>query len=225
MLRRVSLAVDTGSGIQKVADELGADITMLDCKDFGNKEMAMLMEIRAPKCNLEDVLMGLRRTKLFTRIYAAQSHNSKCLFVGILNRLPICQAAHDSYVLCVTCAYNSKVRPLQWDILVKDQDALGTLLSRLEQMSIGAKMTSVSSVSREDGLTSRQREVLEKAVSMGYFEFPRRTNLGALASALEVKPSTLSEILRSLERKIVAKYAAELKSTKVLGDSSGTGFP
>ncbi len=140
--------------------------------------------------------------------------------MGVLDRLPICQAAHDSYVLCVTCAYNTKVRPLQWDILVKDQDALGTLLGRLEQMSIGAEMTSVSRVSREDGLTSRQREVLEKAISMGYFEFPRRTNLGALASALEVKPSTLSEILRSLERKIVAKYAAELKSSKALGDSS-----
>ena len=53
-------------------------------------------------------------------------------------------------------------------------------------------------------LKARQMEVVSTAVTQGYFEFPRRISLTGLSELVGVKPSTLSEILRSAERRILA---------------------
>jgi predicted DNA binding protein len=52
-------------------------------------------------------------------------------------------------------------------------------------------------------LTARQEEVLGKALVKGYFEFPRRISLTNLSELVGVRPSTLSEILRSAERRVL----------------------
>jgi predicted DNA binding protein len=48
----------------------------------------------------------------------------------------------------------------------------------------------------------RQEEVLRKAFSMGYFDFPRRIDSFELAKELKIAISTLSEILRAAERRV-----------------------
>lgn len=55
-------------------------------------------------------------------------------------------------------------------------------------------------------LTPREQEVLYYAYSRGYYSTPRRVTLRKLSEELRVKPSTLNEILRSAERKIVTAY-------------------
>ena len=55
-------------------------------------------------------------------------------------------------------------------------------------------------------LTDRQREVLETALLMGYFEVPRKCTLAELSDSLGVDPSTASTVLRRGESRIVATY-------------------
>jgi hypothetical protein len=52
-------------------------------------------------------------------------------------------------------------------------------------------------------LTDRQREVIEAAHAMGYFEYPRRTTAEAAAAALDVSPSAFAETLRAAERTLL----------------------
>jgi len=52
-------------------------------------------------------------------------------------------------------------------------------------------------------LTARQEEILGTALTQGYFEFPRRISLTDLSELIGVRPSTLSEILRGAERRIL----------------------
>ena len=54
-------------------------------------------------------------------------------------------------------------------------------------------------------LTKRQKEIILTAVAQGYFEFPRRISLTGLGELLGIRPSTVSEILRSAERRLVAR--------------------
>jgi len=56
---------------------------------------------------------------------------------------------------------------------------------------------------RQVALTERQEEVLGTALEQGYFEFPRKISLTNLSELVGVRPSTLSEILRSAERRIL----------------------
>jgi predicted DNA binding protein len=60
-----------------------------------------------------------------------------------------------------------------------------------------------------DRLSPRQRELVQRAVSAGYFEVPRRVSLTELAERLQLAKSTLSERLAVIERKLIAE-AVEL---------------
>jgi DNA-binding CsgD family transcriptional regulator len=52
-------------------------------------------------------------------------------------------------------------------------------------------------------LTERQREVLETAHAMGYFEHPKGANAGEVADALGISTSTLSEHLAAAQSKLL----------------------
>jgi hypothetical protein len=52
-------------------------------------------------------------------------------------------------------------------------------------------------------LTPRQREVLETAFEMGYFERPRRANATEVAETLGIGPSTFREHLAAAETKLL----------------------
>jgi predicted DNA binding protein len=52
-------------------------------------------------------------------------------------------------------------------------------------------------------LTERQREVLETAHEMGYFEHPKGANAGEVADELDISTSTFSEHLAASQRKLM----------------------
>lgn len=52
-------------------------------------------------------------------------------------------------------------------------------------------------------LTERQREVLETAYAMGYFEYPRGANATEVAEELGIRPSTFTEHLNAAQSKIL----------------------
>lgn len=69
------------------------------------------------------------------------------------------------------------------------------------------ELRSVVGTSASGGLlTDRQREVLETALLMGYFEVPRECTLAELSDSLGIDPSTASTVLRRGESRIVATY-------------------
>ncbi len=52
-------------------------------------------------------------------------------------------------------------------------------------------------------LTGRQREVLEQAYEMGYFEYPRTANASEVAESLDIRPSTFTEHLNTAQSKLL----------------------
>lgn len=67
-----------------------------------------------------------------------------------------------------------------------------------------------SHLSRDLGLTGKQRETLLPALERGYFDGPRATTQSALAESLGVSDSAVSEILRrAITRLVAATLASE----------------
>jgi len=54
-----------------------------------------------------------------------------------------------------------------------------------------------------DIFTTRQREVLETAFRMGYFEIPRESSLAAVAETLDIDKSSASTTLRRAEGRLL----------------------
>ncbi|WP_253736948.1 helix-turn-helix domain-containing protein [Halohasta salina] len=55
-------------------------------------------------------------------------------------------------------------------------------------------------------LTDRQREALEAAVDVGYYDVPRTGDTAAVAAELDCEPSTAGELLRKAEAAVVVDY-------------------
>ncbi|AFZ71668.1 helix-turn-helix domain-containing protein [Natronobacterium gregoryi] len=60
-----------------------------------------------------------------------------------------------------------------------------------------------------DALTDRQREVLETAHELGYFEYPRGSNATEVADAIGIAPSTFTEHLTTAQSKIMDVLVGE----------------
>lgn len=54
-------------------------------------------------------------------------------------------------------------------------------------------------------LTDRQREVVETAYAMGYFEYPRGANATEVAAELGIQPSTFTEHLTAAQGKLLGE--------------------
>ena len=70
----------------------------------------------------------------------------------------------------------------------------------IEEIS-GLETTAVAAETR---LSDRQREALEAAVELGYYEIPREAGHEDVAAALDCAPSTAAEHLRKAESKLVS---------------------
>ncbi|AFK18842.2 DNA-binding protein [Haloferax mediterranei ATCC 33500] len=94
-----------------------------------------------------------------------------------------------------------------------DVDTLRDVVSALREASgsvdVRRLLQSSSDESRDlvlverGQLTDRQREVLEKAHDMGYFDHPRRANKGEVATELGITTSTFSEHLAMAQKKLM----------------------
>lgn len=93
--------------------------------------------------------------------------------------------------------------------LTGTRDELDELQDVLDASPLAYELLSlVEGTDIERLLTERQREVLETAVRMGYFEVPRDCTLAELADELDVDKSTTSTILRRGEAQLVKSFVS-----------------
>ena len=81
------------------------------------------------------------------------------------------------------------------------EDAYGTVSMTMIQTA--PSRTTPESNDGQTPLTDRQRQVLELAFQMGYFERPRGKNAEELAAMLDISRSTFTQHLRAAEQKIL----------------------
>ena len=98
---------------------------------------------------------------------------------------------------------------LKWTMLVTQKKALQELIENLEKVNAQPKLVKLTEISDSDELTKRQEQVTRMAFERGYFDFPRRIGLKELATMFDVSTSTLSEILRKGQRRIMMRYFTE----------------
>lgn len=102
--------------------------------------------------------------------------------------------------------------PLQAVLEVPDHDSLQALMSVLNEneLAVTTKTITQSQLSDQttaeidlDVLTDKQRETLELALRMGYYERPRDANLTDLSDELGISKSAVSQRLRTAEIKLI----------------------
>ncbi len=97
-------------------------------------------------------------------------------------------------------------------VIVAPEAKIRLLLRRLEERAPGATLESVRHSDPEQSsgpLTARQADLLRRALAAGYFEVPRKITLTGLARHLEMAPSSLSEALAIVEKKLLKRWPTD----------------
>lgn len=203
MLRQVSLELVSENLLQDAAKQHGVSLTVVDCKSFNKTGMVLLLELEGPAPAVSEAAHAIRRTPGVRQAIEGKGHGDVVPLLVVLDRPTFCQTSIDAAVICLDCPLNSPSQPATWRFLIRRAEDLRMILSKLERVGVGARIVGISPLDHKELLTRRQREIMSIAVSSGYFEFPRGISLTDLSALVQVKPSTLSEILRSAERKIM----------------------
>jgi len=90
-----------------------------------------------------------------------------------------------------------------------NSEGVPVLLNRLSRQRVPFKVEEISPLSADYRLTTRQLAILKSAMEMGLYDFPRRITQDELAARIGITPSTLTEILRRAEKKILGDFLGE----------------
>ncbi len=204
MLRQIALQVKTENKLQQAAKERGVKLNIVDCKPFNKTGMSLLLELRGEQQDMRAATGAIRRTEGVRQVVEGEGAGEAMPLLVVLDRPGICRASNDVAIVCLDCPLNSETQPSEWRFIARKTSDFRQVLARLSKEGIETRIEDVAPLERKATLTGRQKEIMATAVAQGYFEFPRKISLTGLSELVGVKPSTLSEILRSAERRIMA---------------------
>ena len=204
MLRQIALQVRAENRLQDAAKQNGTKMSVVDCKPFNRTGMSLLLELRGDEHGIRSTAAAIRKTEGIRQVVEGEITGEAAPLLVVLDRPAICRASNDAAIVCLECALSSDGQPSSWRFIARKTSDFRQVLSKLTKEGIETRIEDVAPLERRATLTGRQKEIMATAVAQGYFEFPRKISLTGLSELVGVKPSTLSEILRSAERRIMA---------------------
>lgn len=93
--------------------------------------------------------------------------------------------------------------------LFMNGEGIPTFLQGLHTNQVQYKISDITRLAPKRSLTSRQERVLKSALELGYYDYPKRVTTEELSRSLDIAPSTVAEILRRAEKRIISGYFEE----------------
>jgi len=195
--------------VSEVTERNPSTVRILDCKPAESRDgIRQLVEVTAGPEALEKIVKEVKASPLVKEAYIVETKKGK-MIGSLLTSSVFCGTIMGSNAFCRTCLFQPRSRPdgtVEWTIAFTGREALTELLDRLKDDKVEVKILKLASVADVETLTSHQRSVVEIALDGGYFDYPRRITLRQLAKKVGVSASTVSEVLRRAEKKILSAY-------------------
>jgi len=189
--------------------ELGAVVNIVEQKPIGETLLRTLAEIDPGQRDPTEIETTIRRNPYVADLEAIVPPRGKILATLQVRECHACSIlAHSECFL--TEATATEHRGVEWRILAPRRRAAEDLVKTLRGRGLDIEVLSIKAARGRGALTDRQNQVLGLAHKLGYFEFPKKVNLSDLARKVGVAKSTLSEILRTGEEKILHEYFQRL---------------
>jgi len=182
-----------------------AEIKVIDRVPYSDKGVKDLVEITAPADMIEDVLSDIRANPMVAKVDTTVTDKGKVFGAVTTARCEICRILTDADVFLIS-AQSRGAGKVDWTLIVSDKKDLKEIFDHLKNKNVDAELVKLTKIDDKETLTERQDKITQVAFDRGYFDYPKRISLRELARMFEVSPSTLSEILRKGQRKIVLDY-------------------
>ena len=197
--------------IRLAAGEYGALIEILDSKVLPGGVVEHLFELQVEPGRTEDLMKMIRDDKDVMDVDFMQTKGGHVYGSVSSKRCTVCKQVARSKCFLSSLVIGTEGQP-HWTIL-GGNDSYRELVTGLEHSKIPYHLRLLKELQENELLTSRQEEILSIAFENGYFEFPKRVGLKELAARTGVRESTLGEILRRGQRKILRDYLEKKSKT------------
>jgi predicted DNA binding protein len=184
-------------------------VKILGCVPFSNKGAKSLLEVRASEEKMPGVMKDFKASQGFSEVDLAQTGKDKMLATVSTTRCAICSTMSGSGCFLIHAKADRDF--LNWTVLASSNEQIKELIARMKGNGMDAKLQSIKDISTKEELTRRQEDILKISLEKGYFDYPKRTSIRKLAKLFGISISTLSEILRTAQKKVMASYFTDKK--------------
>jgi len=191
--------------MSEIPEKYPVTIKVLDRIPYSERGVKDLVEIAGPQDIMDEVLKDIRKNPLVSKVDTTMTERGKIVGAVTTSRCDICRILTDSDCFLISAETKSAGK-VEWTLVMSDKDVLKGIFDRLKTKSVVAELVKLTKIDDKESLTERQDKITHVAFDRGYFDYPKRISLRELARMFDVSPSTLSEILRKGQRKIVLDY-------------------
>lgn len=188
-----------------VSRKYPARIKIIERKPFGKNGVQDLAEISTSEEYLNKVVEDIRRNPMVSSVDVSLVEKDRAFALVSTLECLACRALVGSD--CFLTYAEARGEKIEWTVVFPEKEALRELLKKLQKYEV--KVLKISKIEDREVLTSRQEEIIRIAFEKGYFDYPKRISIRELAKIFNVSISTLSEILRAGQKKIMDSYFKE----------------
>jgi len=181
-----------------------ADVEILDSKMPTEDTVQHLFDIQVKPSLMDDLISEMRRDGDLTRLEVIRSKNGHVYGSAASSRCTVCKEVAKSRCFLTSVSVSSKDKA-QWTVLGTDE-SFRELVKALDLHKIPVEIKLKKELEDTDLLTTRQEQILSMAYERGYFDFPKKEGLKELAAETGIRASTLDEILRRGQKKVLGEY-------------------
>jgi predicted DNA binding protein len=180
---------------------------IVSCKIGGHSSTAGwgIVTVKGDENTIDKILEEIKQHPSVGGIEIKNREQGLASFVVNIVRCKACEVLIRSKAFMVFPVDIQKGR-MKWLLITDNNKTIGKISDKLEECGCNVKIDRVTLLSEKGILTERQEEIIRLAFSVGYFDFPRRIGSLKLANKLGISISTLSEIMRTAQRRIFAEY-------------------
>ncbi len=191
--------------MSEIPEKHPVTIKVLDRIPYSDKGVKDLVEIAGPQDVMDEVLKDIKKNPTVSRLDTTVTERGKIVGAVTTSKCDICRILTDSDCFLISAETKTGGK-VEWTLVLSDKDVLKGIFDHLKSKSVDAELVKLTKIDDKESLTERQDKITHVAFERGYFDYPKRISLRELARMFDVSPSTLSEILRKGQRKIVLDY-------------------
>lgn len=199
-----TIAVKVPDFVGDISKKHNAIIKILGCVPFSKSGARSLIEVKAQEERLGMLMDDFKESHGFSHLDIAKTGSDKILASVSTTKCTICSTMAGSG--CFLISATTKNDLLHWKVLASNNQQIKLLIDKMTQNGLDAQILKINDISSKEELTKRQEHILRIALEKGYFDYPKRTSIRELAKIFGISISTLSEVLRSGQKKVMASY-------------------
>jgi len=191
--------------IEIAVNRYSAIVEILDSKMLPRDSVQHLFDIQVKPELTGELLEALNRDEDLIDIETMKSKSGHIYGSATSLRCTVCKDVAKSK--CFLASVDVTSGGARWTV-IGNNNSFRELLVALEEDRIPFQVKLKRNLEDSELLTARQEQILSIAFERGYFDFPKKVGLDELAALAEIKTSTLAEILRRGQKKILGEYLA-----------------